>query len=233
MLVFNFKILAYYLRALDSKRLFICISQLYIVGFWVEICARHLYYVYQKIGTFFYWRPFAKPASLASKNNNKVCLLSSTTQPIHDTCNTPPAKCRSRGITAFAVPPYMFSHHCIVQTDQFYRIHRVLGAPFPCWSAFTTSFVSSDLSAYFGNVIECGVHRCNSFRMGTNWAVYRVEHIIYVSLQVFLHRISFCKENLVKGLVKFGPQNLNLAYPFRTFRVIIVKGSSQDLGCHA
>jgi len=23
----------------------------------------------------------------------------------HDTCNTPPAKCRSRGITAFAVTP--------------------------------------------------------------------------------------------------------------------------------
>ena len=28
--------------------------------------------------TFFYWRAFAKPASLASKNNNKVSLLSST-----------------------------------------------------------------------------------------------------------------------------------------------------------
>ena len=44
---------------------------------WLRLTSIILY-VYQKIGTFFYWRAFAKPASLASKNNNKVYLLSST-----------------------------------------------------------------------------------------------------------------------------------------------------------
>ena len=55
-----------------------------------------------------------------------------------------------------------------------------------------------NLRSNFVKVIEQGAHGRKNFRISPGWAVYRVEHIVNVSLQIFLCRIPSCEENLVE-----------------------------------
>ena len=76
-------------------------------------------------------------------------------------------------------------------------IFQNLCAPFPyvvlrcCLSCF-------DHRSYFVNVIEHGAHGRKNFRISPSWAVYRIEHMVYVSLQILLGSVPSCEENLVE-----------------------------------
>ena len=79
----------------------------------------------------------------------------------------------------------------------------ILRAPFPS-SAFLPSFLPSDLSSEFVNLIEHGVHRCNSFRMSFGWSIYHVEHTLNISPQALLRHVPVCEGHLVDDRIKFG-----------------------------
>ena len=54
------------------------------------------------------------------------------------------------------------------------------------------------LRSYFVNVIEHGAHGRKNFRISPSWAIYRIDHMVYVSLQILLCRVLSCEENLVE-----------------------------------
>ena len=55
-----------------------------------------------------------------------------------------------------------------------------------------------DLCSYFVNVIEHGAHGRKNFRISPSWAVYRIDHMVYVLLQTLLCRVPSSEENLVE-----------------------------------
>ena len=55
-----------------------------------------------------------------------------------------------------------------------------------------------DLRSYFVNLIEHGAHGRKNFRISPSWAVYRVEHMVNVSIQILLRGVPSCEENLVE-----------------------------------
>ena len=73
------------------------------------------------------------------------------------------------------------------------------------------------LRSYFVNVIERGAHGCKNFRISSSWAIYRIKHMVYVSLQIHLCSVPSCEENLVEDWIKFGSQ-VKLRLFLRNFR---------------
>ena len=82
-----------------------------------------------------------------------------------------------------------------------------------------------NLHCHFVKMIKCGAYSLKNFRISPRWAVYRVQHLVHVSLQIHFCRIFSCEENLVVEVrVKVCVPSWNLAYPSGTFRFIIVNG---------
>ena len=55
----------------------------------------------------------------------------------------------------------------------------------------------SNLCSHFINEMEHGTYRLNDFQMSISWAVYHVKNIVNVLLQMLLHHVPSCEENLV------------------------------------
>ena len=58
-----------------------------------------------------------------------------------------------------------------------------------------------DLRPHFTNMIERGAYRRKNFRISPSWAVYCVEHMVNVSIQILLCRVPSCEENLVEDRI--------------------------------
>ena len=69
-------------------------------------------------------------------------------------------------------------------------------------------FSRHDLLPHFSNMIQRGAYGRKNFRISTSWAVYRVEHMVNISLQILLCRVPSREENLVEDRItlKFGCQ---------------------------
>ena len=67
-----------------------------------------------------------------------------------------------------------------------------------------------DLCPHFAKLIKRGAYGRKNFRINPSWAVYRVEHMVHVLLQIFLCRVPSCEENLVEDRItlKFGCQSV-------------------------
>ena len=78
-----------------------------------------------------------------------------------------------------------------------HMVFQNLHAPFP--SVLLRCCLSRpDLRPHFANMIEHSAHGRKIFRISPSWAIYRVEHIVNVSLQIVLCRVPSCEENLVE-----------------------------------
>ena len=55
-----------------------------------------------------------------------------------------------------------------------------------------------DLCPQFANLIEHGAYGRKNFRISPSWAVYRVEHMVNVSIQILLRGVPSCEESLVE-----------------------------------
>ena len=77
-------------------------------------------------------------------------------------------------------------------------------------------------------MIEHGANSRKNFRISPRCAVYRVQHMVNISLQILFCRILSCEENLVveKDQIKVRLPSWNLAYPSGSFRFIIVNGDT-------
>ena len=79
-----------------------------------------------------------------------------------------------------------------------------------------------DLCPQFANLIEHGAYGRKNFRISPSWAVYRVEHMVNVSIQILLHGVSSCEENLVedRNHLRFGCRSVKTCLPFWNFQVL-------------
>ena len=73
-----------------------------------------------------------------------------------------------------------------------------LCAPFP-YVVSQCCLSRINLRSHFIKVIDRGAHRRKNFRISPRWAVYRVEHMVHVSLQILLCRVPSGEENLVEN----------------------------------
>jgi hypothetical protein len=76
----------------------------------------------------------------------------------------------------------------------------------------------SNLRSHFVNLIEHGAYGRKNFRISPSWAVYRVDHMVNVSLQIVLCRVPSCEENLIEDQIKFGSQ-VDPRLPFWNFQL--------------
>ena len=47
-------------------------------------------------------------------------------------------------------------------------------------------------------MIQRGAYGRKNFRISPTWGVYRIEHMVNVSLQILLCRVPSCEKNLVE-----------------------------------
>ena len=71
------------------------------------------------------------------------------------------------------------------------------------YSALRCCLSTPDLRPHFANMIERGAYRRKNFRISRSpsWAVYCVEHMVNVSIQILLCRVPSCEENLVEDRI--------------------------------
>ena len=79
-----------------------------------------------------------------------------------------------------------------------------------------------DLRPHFANMIERGGYGRKNFRISSSGAVYRIEQMVNVSIQILLCRVPSCEENLFKDRInwKFSCQCVKTRLPFRNFQVL-------------
>ena len=58
-----------------------------------------------------------------------------------------------------------------------------------------------DLRPHFAKLIDRSAYGRKNFRISPSWAVYRVEHMVNVSIQILLRRVPSCEESLVEDQI--------------------------------
>ena len=79
-----------------------------------------------------------------------------------------------------------------------------------------------DLCPYFSKLIDRSAYGRKNLRISPSWAVYGVEHMVNVLIQILLCRVPSCEENLVEDRInwKFSCQCVKTRLPFPNFQVL-------------
>ena len=80
----------------------------------------------------------------------------------------------------------------------------------------------ADLCPHFAKLIDRSAYGRKNLRISPSWAVYGVEHMVNVLIQILLCRVPSCDENLVEDRInwKFSCQCVKTRLPFRNFQIL-------------